>query len=308
MRISKIFAAKVYLYFPVFSLIFLLFYVAYDVNVDAENYRNHYELDRSHWEIFYNVLVELARAVGLSFDQFYFTFVALEALIATSVCLRLRFRAAIFLISVYAYLGDDVFGTQIRFGLSILLLCLALTTQKRSMSFFYLGLGALTHNVGLLAAALVLAADFFSLSRARPMLFLMSVVVVVVIKLFVQDILVALEYVVDPDSQFYGVKSISSIIFNAAMLFLIILSRFNTTPSTVNAWRLVNVCAGFLLIALLFYDSAMIGGRILFMALPLLAIYLGFKMRDCGRFSYSDWAISFLLVGLGFYQYLPHGL
>lgn len=258
----------VFILYAVF-LPLLYFFIDFDSarNLDYIHYQNNYNNLYGQFEVGYTFFERLAQKVGLNFDEFWHFLIFFE-LILISI---LYTNPYVFILALpnLIFLSQGLFGTQIRFGIAVLLCMVIYKFLFNSKKFYFFIAGtALFHN-----GSLVFLFISFYLKRMfsveRGLLFkrnlnalLFYIIILILLSFFVRYIFLLLgyDYYAAENSKHMVVRSLSSIIYSFVLLifigFLLIYKR-----RVIDFSSMVYLGGGMLILSLIFYDFSIISGR-----------------------------------------------
>jgi hypothetical protein len=287
---KKLIIKKQLLYVCILYLILLpilYFFINFDSskNLDYGGYRDNYENLWNQFELGYRTLENISRLFMLNFESFWFVLVCIELLLIA----LLYTNPYVFMLAFpnLLFLSQGLLGTQIRFGIAILLCLVIFKYFFAKKRFYSYSVGAgLFHN----GTLIFLFLSFFIkimlnfrkgiLNKKNFRNISLFVVLLIVVSLFVDHIMLAMGYYsyVDSDSKHMVTRSISSLMYTSSLLpFVFVL--LNSKYKPVKYAPMVYLGGMMLILSLIFYNFSIISGRynLVFMLVEPFFLYSYFK-------------------------------
>lgn len=268
-----------------FCLLLPIYYLAnYDktINPDILNYRADYVNSNWTYDIGYEYFANFIKNIfNLSFDH-YWDF----QLLFQTFLLSIIFRNKYILLIAYPnllFLSDTLFGTQIRYAISVQIFLIGLFCLSKRKSIMAFLIACTFHYGVVIIAALYLYKEYFFKykSRVGVRLFIqlsLFLVVIVFFSLFIDTIANLTRYSYYVDSRYFKSKSIVSIIY--ATVFLAITGYYFFVYKVKDEF--LEFCFFCALLVLSTSSFAVVSGRmqIFFFLLEPFLIYKIFNLKE----------------------------
>jgi hypothetical protein len=287
-----------------FIIFYSLIYVPLDVNVDVDSYRQHYDESMLHWEVGYNFLASLAKAFNLSYEYFYIYYIAIESALLSIFFSRFRIYSSYYVIPAISLIAISVLGTQIRFGLSIILFSFYFySVSNWKIRLLALFSAVMMHNSSIALVLILIFCNIVDKITFNKKNIIIAISLAIIIYLYSFDIILIFlnyfNYQYSLDSDFLSARSLPSLIYNSTTIGLLL---FNFKKLDGSNTLIFKFYLTLLISSLIFSSFAIISGRLLLVSFLIQPIYLCYKYWNKSVISYSDLAIILITYALIFFM------
>lgn len=296
--VNKLLFYRIILYVTLLPVLY--FFINFDLskNLDYVNYKNNYDNFWNQFEIGYTALESISRALEFNFEKFWFFLICIELILIA----LLYTNPYVFILAFpnLLFLSQGLLGTQIRFGIAILL-CLVIFKYAFTKKRFYIySIGAtLFHNGTIIFIFLsVFLKRMFNfnesiLNKTNVINVLLFIMILLAVSLVVENILLSMgyHYYVGSDSKHMVERSLVSLIYTSCFL-IFIFALLQSQYKPVKYAHIVYLGGMMLILSLVFYQNSIISGRytLVFMLIEPFILYSYYKTignkSDFGFFSF----------------------